>query len=131
MVRQYKELKKISAYIEKNIDNRSKEFLDKCNELFEGTKNFIYFCAMFLAKIYSFKNIKYHYSDKTLKDKDFQYIKKFLNKLNSLTLKMGYGTYGRYMDKRLYNLGDYILDNIYIPLGFRVAQKRKKVGFVI
>lgn len=124
MVEWYKKI----VLINKKIMNlsKSREMKKTACELKQEIEKFSYFCSMYLAGSISGKRRYYTYASKTTNSKEYKWFEKFSCGLIKRFAKMFTGTYGKYLERRLYNIGVYIFKELYIPFGIHLQRIDRK-----
>lgn len=123
MVRIYQKLKVYRKEIRDNRTNSKYELEKKINNFKDELDYFVYFSAMHLAAFHAGRVRKYKYCAKISNSESFVELMYIYEEVYELLQKMNHGTYGKYMDKRLYNLGESILLNFYYPFSIFITRK--------
>lgn len=125
LAKDYKKIQEKSKNI-KFLSERAEQ-INRLDAVEDDMKVFLYMLARTAAGSIFGKKRKYQYSSKTQNLKEYTYVKKRLDVLIKMMKKMTHGTYGKYLYRRLYNIGFYILKHFYYPLSISV----KKVNGVV
>lgn len=123
MVKKYEEILSIKDKIIQTIKNK-KDYNELLSEYFKKTDEYIYMFSTTLAAM-PFKNYNYEYVEKTQNKPAFKKVMKLYDKAYKLIGKMFHGTYGKHMEKRLFNIGYFIFDEFYYPLNIGIKKYRR------
>lgn len=112
------------------IKEDAREDLDDCFTLFvDSIKYLIYELSKYIASL-PFRKNNYKYCEKTTNKKEFKELSIIVDKLTDLVIKMTHGTYGKYMTKRLYNIGFYLYSKLFYSNNIDFERKGRKIATV-
>lgn len=116
------QFKKIISF-SKKVDE-TKEY----EELISRIRYFVYNTSAYLAYMkINPKIVKY--CQNTTSRKEFNYVSKCLDKLSKKYNTMFHGLYGLRFKKRIYKIGEFIIDNFFVP--FNIAPNKYKGKYVL
>lgn len=110
------ELKKDFAEIEPDLDNeaKQKEVRKKARLFITKLRQFTYAIAKYNAgAVMSSRKKYFNYCKKTKENKDYKKVTSICNGLFCRSIKLFRNTYGKGQARKLFDLGKYIIDNIY------------------
>lgn len=125
----YKKIGKAKTELENEIKKCNQNILkSKLDELINLIEEFNYRIASYIASI-QFSQKEYAYSEKVKSRKEFKEVNKIIKDLSRLIMKMTHGTYGKYMIKRLYNIGSCIYKKIYRSFNIEMIANKCSVTY--
>ncbi len=127
LAKDYKKIQRKSKSI-KLLSERAKQ-IHTLNDIKDEMKAFIYMLARTAAGSIFGKQKRYQYSSKTLNSKEYVYVSKGLVTLIKMMKKMVHGTYGKYLYKRLYSIGLYLLKYFYDSISITLKKVNNIVYF--
>ena len=122
MVKEYEQLLKIRENIETSLKEQ-KPLEISTGEYVDRIYKFIYFFSRTMAAI-PFKK-QYSYCEKTKNKESFKKVDKLYKKSFNLHVKMLHGTYGKYLYKRLYKIGDFWYNEVFKALNISLVRYKK------
>ncbi|MBE6123927.1 MAG: hypothetical protein E7184_00080 [Erysipelotrichaceae bacterium] len=126
MVNTYKELLDFGQKVYTNEFSK-----EDANLLIKKINQFCYMSARYLACDIYGKHRYLKYSEKNYSRKEFKQLEKIYDGCYKRIVKMFHGTYGKYMDNRLINLGEYIFYHFYYKLGVLLTKRKGRIFYNI
>lgn len=133
LVKEFKTLQSDLAKIKEDLKNiKSVKKLD-LQPYISRVKFFSYEIARFMAASSGGKRKYYEYSDKTTNTPEFNQFCTIYDGLVTRILKLFTNTYGKGMQTKLFNIGDWIIRKLYIPLCIEPIKHKghPKLAFVL
>lgn len=128
MVKSYEKLLKMKEAIqtsEEDLGEINKLLIEYVNEI----DSFVYFSSRFIAADL-FRNSKNKHCEKTKNKEAYVCLSNLYSELRELYRKSYHGKYGKHMMKRMYKLGLFWMENLYVTLNLYLCKNRRYVTFV-
>lgn len=129
LVKAYENLENYHKKINAFPSNQIEEKQNMIDEFVNNIKEFLYCTAKYIAGMVKGTRKYYKYCDKTTSKKSFQKVEHLCNGLLNRIYKFFSNTHGKGLKNKLYNLGDYIIKNIYVKFYIFPKKLRKYVYF--
>lgn len=130
MMKKYIDIKEKDKYIKILFKKEDKSVFEEADEYKKLVDSFIYLFSKYLAGLIFGKGRYYRYSDKTQNSKEYKKIERLGRGLSIRIVKMFHNRYGKYYYKRIYNIGLFILKNIYKDFGLCFTKIRNKTRLI-
>ena len=111
-----------------NDDENIKDIKSEISKIVKLINQFIYSSSRYIASL-TFRKSLYEYNEKHTSKEEFIEVIKINSDLYRLIYKMTHGTYGKYLGKRLYNIGSYIINEIYERFNIRMFIHKSTIGY--
>ena len=111
------------------IEHKNQETLDKAEQLIQDIKVFIYSMAKHIAGDIRSKPKRYKYVNKTKEKPEFKKVEKLYDGLLKRVVELFSNTYGKGLARKLENIGDYIIRNIYMDFDLIPIKHKNYITF--
>ena len=129
LVSGYEKLQKRCEEIDLMFDSNNEEVISVLTDYKDDVDYFIYAVAKHLAGICGGKSYKYDYSEKTQKRASFETVEKIRYEVHNKIVPLLTKTYGKGMASKMYNLGKYLIKNVYNRFNLYPIKQQKYIRF--